>query len=70
MGDEVNLYRKAEQQMQAIIDRHMSEAFVEIKREYGTTPISVEISIVHHQEMGSEYADGVYTGCEVKMDGE
>lgn len=66
----ISEYREAKRRMESIIDRHMQEAFDEIKREHGATPVSVDLRINNSQQLGEKYANGVYSGCSVRMDGE
>ena len=70
MSDAIEDYRQAKRSMQSIIDRHMREAFAEIKQEHGATPVSVDLYLIEDRMIGKEYANGVYTSCEIKMDGE
>ncbi len=41
----IDKYRATKEAMQSIIDRHMSEAFAEIKQEFGVTPVAVQLDI-------------------------
>ena len=63
-------YRNAKRRMESIIDRRMQEAFAEIQQEYGATPVQVDLQVIDKQQMGEKYANGVYAGCKVRMDGE
>lgn len=51
----------------AIIDRHMTEAFNEIREALGETPISVSLNIQPLQTMGDTHATGVYAGCDISF---
>ena len=66
----INQYRATKEAMQAIIDRHMSEAFAEIGGEFGATPVAVELDIRQVQTMSEKYPSGAYAGCAVGLGGE
>ena len=63
-------YRDTKQAMQAIIDRHMRDAFAEIEAEFGDTPTSVYVNTVEQQDISQQYPTGIYVGCEVRLGGE
>lgn len=70
IDETIDNYRATKERMQAIIDRHMSEAFAELQQEFGTTPINVSLDVVPHQTMADRYPSGVYAGCSVTLGGE
>lgn len=66
----IEQYRAAKDDMKKIIDRHMSEAFSEIREAYGTTPVSVYINVNSEQVIGRKYPNGFYAGSEVQLAGD
>lgn len=62
-----NEYRKLSNQAKAIINRHMTEAFNDIREALGETPISVSLNIQPLQTMGDTHATGVYAGCDISF---
>ncbi|WP_129141547.1 hypothetical protein [Modicisalibacter coralii] len=70
MNNAISNYREAKQGMQAIIDQHMAEAFAEIRREYGVTPVYVGLSVAEQRTIEERYTNGEYAGCAVRLDGE
>lgn len=67
MSNQFDEYRKLKAEAQAIIDRHMTEAFNEIRDAVGETPISVSLNIQPLQSMGDAHSTGVYTGCDISF---
>lgn len=65
----IDQYRQTKEAMQAIIDRHMSEAFAEIKQEFGAAPTSVDIHVMDEFRIGDKYPEGHYAGCVVELGG-
>lgn len=66
----IDQYRQTKESMQSIIDRHMSEAFAEIKQEFGVAPTSVSIDVIEKVNIGEKYPKGHYAGCSVGLGGE
>lgn len=66
----IDQYRQTKDKMASIIDRHMSEAFAEIKQEFGATPVAVALDIHQVQTMSEKYPSGAYAGCAVGLGGE
>lgn len=66
----IDEYRATKERMQAIIDRHMSAAYDEIRQEFGTAPVSVWVDVREMQTMGDRYPSGAYAGCSVTLGGE
>lgn len=66
----IDQYRATKEKMASIIDRHMSEAFAEIKQEFGVAPTSVSVHIMEEIKIGVKYPEGHYAGCVVELGGE
>ncbi|MNE41369.1 hypothetical protein D3C80_1354370 [compost metagenome] len=67
MSNQFDEYRKLKAEAQAIIDRHMIQAFNEIRDAVGETPISVSLNIQPLQSMGDAHSTGVYAGCDISF---
>lgn len=67
MSNQFDEYRKLKAEAQEIIDRHMTQAFNEIRDAVGETPISVSLNIQPRQSMGEVNPTGVYCGCDISF---
>ena len=63
-------YREAKNTMELIINRHLEDAFSEIRNEFGSAPTSVILNINTVKRMDQKYPSGVYCGCEVSVCGD
>lgn len=66
----IDQYRQTKDAMAKIIDRHMMEAFAEIKQEFGVAPTTVSVHIMEEHKLSDKYPEGHYAGCVVELGGE
>lgn len=60
---EARQYREVAARMESVINRHMLEAFGEIRERFDATPISVRVDVVQQMNLHS----GLYLGCSVSL---
>lgn len=63
----IDQYRQTKEAMAKIIDRHMIEAFAEIRQKFGVAPNDVSIHVMDEFNIGDRHPEKCYAGCVVSM---